>query len=109
MTTETFVPLVQDTRPTPTTPYEHAFHAFLDEYFAAYPVRASFSGFHLLDHLWGDFTEDGRRARLRMLERQRAAIEQLDDGQLSPSELVDRGVLVEAIDQTIFEEDVLKE
>jgi uncharacterized protein (DUF885 family) len=109
MATDTFLPLAEDTRPAPTTPFERALHRFLDDFFAAYPVSASFSGFHLVDHRWGDFTEDGRRTRVAMLGRQRELFEGLDSERLSLAEHIDRGVLLEAIDQMVFEEDVLRE
>jgi uncharacterized protein (DUF885 family) len=109
MTVDTFVPLAEDTRPIPGTPFQRAFHELLDDYFAAYPVWATATGYHLVDHQWGDPTEDGRQARLRMLERQRAVFDGLDAAALSADEGLDRDIVLELLDQLRFDDEVLRE
>lgn len=109
MTTAPFIPLVEDTRPSPETPFQHAFHAFLDGYFAAYPVWATLTGHHLLDHRWGDFSEDGRLSRLAMVEEQQRSFEEMPEADLSADERIDRGIMLELLDHLHFEEGVLRE
>ncbi len=109
MTTAPFSPLVEDTRPSPETPFQRAFHAFLDGYFAAYPVWATLTGHHLLDHLWGDFSEDGRLTRLAMVDEQERIFRELPEADLSPDERIDRGIMLELLDHLRFEEGVLRE
>jgi uncharacterized protein (DUF885 family) len=103
------MPLVADPRPEPTTELERRLRAFLDDFFAAYPTWATAVGFHLRDHEWGDATEEGRLARLAMLERHREAFESLDPGTLGRDERVDRGYLLEVIDELRFSDETLRE
>jgi len=109
MTTEPFVPLVEDTRPSPRTPFQRAFHAFLDDYFEAYPVWATLIGHHLLDHRWGDFSEDGRLARLVMVDVHERTFRDMPLAELSADELIDREIMLELLDHLRFEEGVLRE
>ncbi|MDQ3448714.1 MAG: DUF885 domain-containing protein, partial [Chloroflexota bacterium] len=109
MTTESFEPLVEDTRPLPATAFERAFHAFLDEYFEAYPVWATSIGYHLVDHRWDDFSESGRLARLAMVDRHELSFRDMAEDDLSEDERIDRGILLELLDHLRFDEDVLRE
>lgn len=104
-----FRSLAGDGRPVPTTPYEHAFHAFLDDAFRAYPVWASFVGYHAYDDSWGDPTEAGRVERIELLRRHRESVDALPEDELSDGERIDRGVLRESIDELLFSEEVLRE
>ncbi|MBA3850932.1 MAG: DUF885 domain-containing protein [Chloroflexi bacterium] len=109
MTTEPFVSLVEDTRPSPATPFQHLFHAFLDDYFGAYPVWATLTGHHLLDHQWGDFSESGRLARLAMVDEHQRSFRDMPEADLSADERIDRGIMLELLDHLRFEEGVLRE
>ncbi|MDQ3493494.1 MAG: DUF885 domain-containing protein [Chloroflexota bacterium] len=109
MTTEPFGPRVPDTRPMPTTDFERTFHDFLDDYFAAYPVWATLTGHHLLDHQWGDFSEAGRLARLVMVERHQQNFRDMPEAELSADERIDREIMLELLDHLRFEEGVLRE
>ena len=108
MTTETFAPLVEDPRPAPVTPFEQVLHRFLDEVFTAYPSWATAVGYHLLDDRWEDASDEGRQARLRMFERNRAAFEALPETELSRDEAIDRGIVLELLDKMRFDDDVLR-
>ncbi|MBA2570271.1 MAG: DUF885 domain-containing protein [Chloroflexi bacterium] len=109
MTAETFVPLVDDTRPTARTRFEHALHALLGDYFEAFPVWATATGYHLVDDRWGDMTDEGRRRRIEILRRHQGTFESLPDGELSAGERIDRSIVLEMIDQLRFDEEILRE
>jgi uncharacterized protein (DUF885 family) len=109
MTAETFTPLVDDPLPTPQTPFDTIFQAFLRDFFEAYPVAATGIGYHLLDHEWGAWDEAGRTGRIAMLRSHRAVATALEERQLSPDERIDRGLVLESIDEAIFLEETLRE
>jgi uncharacterized protein (DUF885 family) len=109
LTLERFESMAKDHRPAPVTPYDHAFRAFLDEWFAAYPTWATSLGYHEHDHRWPDLSGTGRLDRLRMLRRHREALEALPEDDLSADERIDRGIALEAIDGLLFDEEVLRE
>ena len=104
-----FVSLAPDNRPAPVTPFDHALRDLLDDLFAAQPVFATQIGFHAHDDRWPDMTEEGRIRRLEMVRDHRARLERLAPTDLSTDELIDRGIVVEALDAMDFEEDVLRE
>ena len=104
-----FVSLAPDNRPTPVTAFDHAVHAFLDDFFAAQPVSATQVGFHAHDDRWPDMTEAGRLSRLANLRDHAARIGALGDGDLSADEQIDRGIVLEAIDGLRFEDEELRE
>jgi uncharacterized protein (DUF885 family) len=104
-----FVPHVEDRRPPPLTPFERAFHAFLDDLFAAYPTIATQAGDHRFDHRWPDFTEEGRLARIALLRRWHEDLSLLREVELSANERVDRAILLESIDAFLFDEVDLRE
>jgi uncharacterized protein (DUF885 family) len=101
--------MAPDNRPTPVTAFDHALKAFLDDFFAAQPVWATQIGFHAHDDRWPDMTEAGRQARLQMLRDNAARFEHLDAAALSKDEQIDRGIIVEAIEGMIFEDEQLRE
>ncbi len=109
MTSETFTPLVSDPLPAPETPYDEVLQAYLRDLFTAYPVAGTGVGYHLVDHEWGDWTEGGRADRLAMLRSHRAAAKGLDEARLAPEERIDRGLLLESIDEALFLEETLRE
>lgn len=105
----TFVSLSPDNRPTPVTAFDHVLKAFLDDFFAAQPVWATQIGFHAHDDRWPDLTETGRLGRLSMLRDHAGRFEALASTDLSEDEQIDRGIVVEAIEAMIFEDDELRE
>jgi uncharacterized protein (DUF885 family) len=104
-----FMPLVGDPRPEPQTPFDFALQRLLDDLFAAYPTWATQMGFHAHDDRWPECSSFGREARLAMLRHHRARLEVLADGDLDHDELVDRGIVLEAIDALEFQEAELRE
>ena len=106
---ETFAPLTVETRPQPTTRFEHALHDLLDDLFLVYPTWATEIGYHAYDDRWPDLTDAGRLSRLATLRRHRDVLEELAEDALSGDERIDRGILLEALDGLIFEEEVLRE
>jgi len=101
--------LPPDNRPTPVTAFDHALKAFLDDFFAAQPVWATQIGFHAHDDRWPDMTEAGRSARLAMLRDHAGRLGALASTDLSADEQIDRGVVAEAIEGMIFEDEELRE
>jgi hypothetical protein len=98
-----------DPLPVASTRYERTLRAFLEDFFAAYPVAATSIGYHRFDGSWGEPGEEGRRARIDMLRRHREAVRGHDEEDLSPAERIDRGLLDESIEQMLFDEEVLRE
>jgi uncharacterized protein (DUF885 family) len=101
--TAEFVSLAADTRPEPRTAFDHALHDLLDDLFEAEPTWATSIGFHAFDDRWPDVTEDGRQARLDVVRRHRDALNALPEDELSPSEKIDRGIALEALDGAEFD------
>ncbi len=91
------------------TAFDHTLKAFLDDFFAAQPVWATQIGFHAFDDRWPDMSEDGRLARLALLRDHASTFQALADGDLSEDEQIDRGIVLEAIEAMIFEDDELRE
>ncbi len=107
--TTRFRSLAADNRPRPRTPFDHALRDVLDDFFAAQPTWATHIGFHAHDDRWPDLTETGRRARLTLVSKHRSALEGLDEDALSRDECIDRGLVLEALDATEFDESELRE
>ncbi len=108
MTAE-FVNQTADNRPEPRTAFDHALHKLLDDWFAAQPTWATAIGFHAFDDRWPDPTDAGRTARLAMLRHHRARLQTLSDAELTPSERIDRGITLDAIDAAEFHDAELRE
>jgi uncharacterized protein (DUF885 family) len=106
---EPFRSLAKDHRPEPQTRYEHLLHELLDELFVAQPVWATQIGYHELDDRWPDLTDAGRLARIAMLRRAQAVFSELDEGELSADEQIDRDIVLETIDSMLFDEEILRE
>jgi uncharacterized protein (DUF885 family) len=104
-----FVSLVADGRPAPRTQFEVVLHRLLDDLFETYPEWATGIGFHAFDDRWTDVTDAARTARLAMLRHHRARLEALPEDELSASELIDRGIVLESIEAMEFDEAVLRE
>ena len=107
--TTAFVSQAPDSRPAPITPFDHALHALLDDLFAAQPTWATQIGFHAHDDKWPDLGESGRRVRLALILRHRAALNGLDQRSLSADERIDRALVLEALDAMEFDETELRE
>ena len=99
-----FTPLTRDTRPEPRSGFDHAFHKLLDDLFEASPIWATQVGFHAVDNRWPDPSDTGRSSRLAMLRHHRARLQALPEVELSASEVIDRGIVLEAIDSAEFQE-----
>lgn len=95
--------------PAPVTRWDHAFHAFLGDYFEALPTHGTVAGYHLVDDRWPDLSEAGRLARLAMYERHRDAVSVLPDDELSADERVDRAILLELLDKLRFGDEELRD
>ncbi|HEY7025674.1 MAG TPA: DUF885 domain-containing protein [Candidatus Limnocylindrales bacterium] len=108
MTTE-FRSLAADNRPLPTTDFDRALHALLDDMFAAQPTWATQIGYHAFDDRWPAMTEAGRQARLELVSRHRSAVRALDETKLSPDERIDRQLTLETLDAIEFDETELRE
>jgi uncharacterized protein (DUF885 family) len=104
-----FVNIAPDNRPTPVTAFDHALKAFLDDFFAAQPAWATQVGFHAHDDRWPDMSEAGRVARLAMLRDHVGRFAALATTDLSADEQIDRGIVIEAIEGMIFEDEELRE
>lgn len=109
MTIDTFTPLVEDTRPLPTTPFGVALHDFLGDYFDAFPTWATAVGYHLVDHRWPDLSEAGSAARLAAIDRNQRIFQAMAEQSLSADERVDRAILLEVLDGLRFDEATLCE
>jgi uncharacterized protein (DUF885 family) len=108
VTTE-FRSLAADNRPLPTTDFDRALHALLDDMFAAQPTWATQIGYHAFDDRWPAMTEAGRQARLELVSRHRSAVRALDETKLSPDERIDRQLTLETLDAIEFDETELRE
>ncbi|HUR15761.1 MAG TPA: DUF885 domain-containing protein [Candidatus Limnocylindrales bacterium] len=104
-----FVNLGADNRPEPRTAFDHALHKLLDDWFAAEPTWATAVGFHAFDDRWPDPSDAGRTGRLAMLRHHRARLQALSDNELSPSERLDRGIVLDAIDGAEFADAELRD
>ncbi|HEX5466417.1 MAG TPA: DUF885 domain-containing protein [Candidatus Limnocylindrales bacterium] len=104
-----YVDRTVDSRPAPTTAYERALHDILDALFAAYPTLATNVGLHRYDDRWPDLGPAGRERRLAVLHRARERVEGSEEAQLEAGERFDRGILLDALEGMLFEEEVLEE
>ncbi|HEX5450906.1 MAG TPA: DUF885 domain-containing protein [Candidatus Limnocylindrales bacterium] len=104
-----FRDLTPDARPAPRTAYDRTLRSTLDALFEAYPTFATGVGFHALDDRWPDLSPGGRAGRIGLLKRLRATAAGLPDAELDDGERIDRGILVDALDSLLFDEQVLRE
>jgi len=97
-----------DGLPQPRTPFESAVVEFLVDLFEAYPTWGTSAGYHRVDGLWPDRSEDGRLARLTTFGEHRGRLSDFAESDLSADERVDRDILLEEIDKVVFGEEVLR-
>ncbi|CUS97336.1 DUF885 domain-containing protein [Candidatus Kryptobacter tengchongensis] len=82
---------------------------FIDEYFKYHPVVATWVGYHKYDHLLDDFSEEMLREKLEWLKNYRKKFSEFDLKKLSRDNSIDCRILIEKIDEMIFELEELKE
>jgi uncharacterized protein (DUF885 family) len=104
-----FAVLAPDNRPEPRTAFDFALRRFLDDLFEARPTWATAVGHHAYDDRWPDVSESGRAHLLSTLRHHRARFEALPDEQLSAQERIDRGIVLDAIAATEFEQAELRD
>jgi uncharacterized protein (DUF885 family) len=97
------------TLPEPVSHFDRVLHAFLVDHFEAMPVHGTVAGYHLVDEGWPDLSEGGRVGRLAMYQRHRTAALELPDAELSPSERVDRAILLELLEKLRFGDETLRD
>jgi uncharacterized protein (DUF885 family) len=83
--------------------------AFLAEYFALHPLRATEAGMHDHDGRWHDVSEAGRAERLVFYDRWTERLRALPDDAMSADERIDRDLLLADIDRHRFVEAELRE
>lgn len=83
--------------------------AFLAEYFALHPLRATTAGMHEHDAQWADLSASGRAERLAFYDRWAGELEAFDDASLSVDERVDRDLILGELDAHRFGETDLRE
>ena len=98
-----------DGLPQPADAFEAAVVDLLVDLFTAYPTWGTEVGYHSVDDRWPDLTESGRRARLRMMRHHAAHLEAFPKGDLSADQRVDRHILLEEIERSVFGDEVLRE
>jgi uncharacterized protein (DUF885 family) len=98
-----------DSRPPATSPYARELRALLDDLFEIYPTFATYIGYHAFDDRWPDPRPVGRERRLSLLHAARDRVAALDKASLDPGEHFDRGILLDAIDGMLFDEEELRE
>jgi uncharacterized protein (DUF885 family) len=83
--------------------------AFLAEYFALHPLRATAAGMHGHDDRWPDLTDAGRDRRLAFYGRWIEEFAGFGDDALPPDERVDRDLVAGELDAHRFDETELRE
>ena len=104
-----FVPLAEDHRPDPKSPFDFALNRLLDDLFEAAPTWATQIGYHAFDDRWPDVSDAGREGRLAMLRHHRARLQALPEDELSPADVIDRSIALEAIDEWEFNDAELRD
>ncbi|MCS7228435.1 MAG: DUF885 domain-containing protein [Candidatus Kryptonium sp.] len=82
---------------------------FMDEYFKYHPVSATWIGYHKYDHLLDDFSERNLKEKLEWLKTYREKFSEFDLKKLSRDNSIDCRILIEEIDERIFNLEELKE
>jgi uncharacterized protein (DUF885 family) len=75
---------------------------FLDDLFRTHPTWSTIVGHHLYDTLLEDMTPEGLEERLGLARRHRTALAAVDPAGLSASARVDRDLVLNEIEWTIF-------
>jgi uncharacterized protein (DUF885 family) len=82
---------------------------FLAEYFALHPLHATEVGMHAHDARWPDLSAAGREARLASSRRWISVLTAIPAAELEPDERIDRDLVVETLEASIFSEERLDE
>ncbi len=85
------------------------FAAFLDAFFEVSPTAATAVGDHRHDHRWPDVSDAGRAARIAFIEDWTATFAALDPAALTADEVIDRDLVLGALDAARFDELDLQE
>ncbi len=82
---------------------------FIEEYFKFNPVNATWAGYHKYDNLLDDFSEENLKRKLEWLKDYREKFSKFDLKKLSKDNSIDCRILLESIDEMIFNLEELKE
>ncbi|MEN3038431.1 MAG: DUF885 domain-containing protein [Candidatus Kryptonium sp.] len=82
---------------------------FMDEYFKYHPVSATWIGYHKYDHLLDDFSEKNLKEKLEWLKTYKKKFSEFDLNKLSLDNSIDCRILIEEIDERIFNLEELRE
>jgi uncharacterized protein (DUF885 family) len=82
---------------------------FMDDYFKFHPVTATWVGYHKYDALLDDLSSDALKKKIEWLEKYRERFSKFDSKKLSRDNEIDRRILLEKIDEMLFELKELKE
>ncbi|CUT08466.1 Uncharacterized conserved protein, DUF885 familyt [Candidatus Kryptonium thompsonii] len=97
------------TRQTEDEKFSRLVDKFMDEYFKHHPVSATWIGYHKYDNLLDDFSEKALKERLEWLKSYREKFSKFDLKKLSKDNSIDCRILLEEIDERIFNLEELKE
>jgi uncharacterized protein (DUF885 family) len=76
--------------------------AYLDDMFRAHPAAATAAGLHLYDDRLDDWSATAVRSRIATARRHRDLVAAFDPKRLTPSARIDRGLVLDDIDGTLF-------
>ncbi len=82
---------------------------FMDEYFKYHPVSATWIGYHEYDNLLDDFSERAIQEKLEWLKSYKKKFSKFDLKKLSKDNSIDCRILLEEIEERIFNLEELKE
>lgn len=82
---------------------------FMDEYFRFNPVSATWVGYHKYDNLLDDLSEKSLKEKLEWLKNYREKFSKFDLRKLSKDNSIDCRILLEEIDEMIFNLEELRE
>ncbi len=75
---------------------------YLEDYFAHQPVRATEAGDHRFDGKWPDVSEKGDAAYRKVIVDTAAKVRAIDPAKLGVENVIDRGVLTNQLELTLF-------
>ena len=82
---------------------------FMEDYFKFHPVTATWVGYHKYDGLLDDLSNDALKRKTEWLEKNKEKFSNFDPKKLSKDNEIDRRILIEKIDEMLFELKELKE
>lgn len=82
---------------------------FMDEYFKYHPVSATWIGYHKYDNLLDDFSEKAIKEKLEWLKDYKDKFSKFDLKKLTKDNSIDCRILLEEIEERIFNLEELKE